>query len=324
MSEVVIYQMEDGKTNLEVQLDEETVWLNLNQIVALFGRDKSVVSRHINNIFREEELDRKAVVANFATTAADGKTYQVNYFNLDVIISVGYRVKSVQGTLFRQWATRILRDHLVRGYTINQQRLEEQAENLLEMQRAVDLLSRTLEQQQLVSDVGKQVLQVITDYAYALSTLDRYDHGTLALEETSGPATFVLEYDEAISVVRSMKAEFGGLFGLEKDQGFRSALGAIYQTFDGKDVYPSIEEKAANLLYFIVKNHAFSDGNKRIAAAIFICFLAANNVLYRPDGGKRLADNALVALTLLIAESKPEEKDTIIRVVVNLINRNNR
>ena len=324
MSEVVIYQMEDGKTNLEVQLDEETVWLNLNQIVALFGRDKSVVSRHINNIFREEELDRKAVVANFATTAADGKTYQVNYFNLDVIISVGYRVKSVQGTLFRQWATRILRDHLVRGYTINQQRLEEQAENLLEMQRAVDLLSRTLEQQQLVSDVGKQVLQVITDYAYALSTLDRYDHGTLALEETSGPATFVLEYDEAISVVRSMKAEFGGLFGLEKDQGFRSALGAIYQTFDGKDVYPSIEEKAANLLYFIVKNHAFSDGNKRIAAAIFICFLAANNVLYRPDGGKRLADNALVALTLLIAESKPEEKDTIIRLVVNLINRNNR
>ncbi len=324
MSEVVIYQMEDGKTNLEVQLDEETVWLNLNQIVALFGRDKSVVSRHINNIFREEELDREAVVANFATTAADGKTYQVNYFNLDVIISVGYRVKSVQGTLFRQWATRILRDHLVRGYTINQQRLEEQAENLLEMQRAVDLLSRTLEQQQLVSDVGKQVLQVITDYAYALSTLDRYDHGTLALEETSGPATFVLEYDEAISVVRSMKAEFGGLFGLEKDQGFRSALGAIYQTFDGKDVYPSIEEKAANLLYFIVKNHAFSDGNKRIAAAIFICFLAANNVLYRPDGGKRLADNALVALTLLIAESKPEEKDTIIRLVVNLINRNNR
>ncbi len=324
MSEVVIYQMEDGKTNLEVQLDEETVWLNLNQIVALFGRDKSVVSRHINNIFREEELDRKAVVANFATTAADGKTYQVNYFNLDVIISVGYRVKSVQGTLFRQWATRTLRDHLVRGYTINQQRLEEQAENLLEMQRAVDLLSRTLEQQQLVNDAGKKVLQVITDYAYALSTLDRYDHGTLALEKTSGPATFVLDYDDAILVVRSMKAEFGGLFGLEKDQGFKSALGAIYQTFDGKDVYPSIEEKAANLLYFIVKNHAFSDGNKRIAAAIFICFLAANNVLYRPDGSKRLADNALVALTLLIAESKPEEKDTIIRVVVNLINRNNR
>ena len=184
-------------------------------------------------------------------------------------------------------------------------------------------MSRTLEHQQLVNDLGKDVLQVITDYAYALATLDRYDHGSLAIEDTSGPAIFALGYDQAISVVQSMKGEFDGLFGLEKDQGFKSALGAIYQTFDGKDVYPSIEEKAANLLYFIVKNHAFSDGNKRIAAAIFIYFLAGNGVLYRPDGSKRLADNALVALTLLIAESRPEEKDTIVKVIVNLINLSN-
>ncbi|MEA1923086.1 MAG: RhuM family protein [Pseudomonadota bacterium] len=211
LSAVVIYQTDSGETRLEVQLDQDTVWLNLNQMTRLFGRDKSVVSRHLNNIFREDELERQAVVANFATTATDGKTYQVDYFNLDVIISVGYRVRSVQGTRFRQWATQTLRNHIVQGYTINQQRLEEQAEKFIDMQRAVELLSRTLEQQQLVNDIGKDVLQVITDYAYALTTLDRYDHGALTLEDTSGPATFVLEYKEAISIVRSMKDESAGI-----------------------------------------------------------------------------------------------------------------
>ena len=323
MREVVFYQAEDGKTLLDVQLEQDTVWLSLKQMVDLFGRDKSVVSRHVSNIFREGELERDSVVAKFATTAADGKRYQVEHFNLDVIISVGYRVKSQRGTQFRRWATQVLRDHLVKGYTLNEQRLREESAKLREMQKAFKLLSRTLEHQQLVNDLGKDVLQVITDYAYALATLDRYDHGSLAIEDTSGPAIFALGYDQAISVVQSMKGEFDGLFGLEKDQGFKSALGAIYQTFDGKDVYPSIEEKAANLLYFIVKNHAFSDGNKRIAAAIFIYFLAGNGVLYRPDGSKRLADNALVALTLLIAESRPEEKDTIVKVIVNLINLSN-
>lgn len=320
MSEVVIYQTEDGNARLKVRLEQETVWLSQKQMAELFGRERSVITKHLGNVFRESELDKKSNVQNLHVANSDKP---VVFYNLDVIISVGYRVKSLQGTRFRQWATRTLRDHVVQGYTINQYRLEEQTEKLVEMQRAVELLSRTLEQQQLVSDTGKEVLQVITDYAYALSTLDRYDHGTLSLEDTGGPATFVLEYDEAISIVRSMKTDFDGLFGLEKDQGFKSALGAIYQTFDGKDVYLSIEEKASNLLYFVVKNHAFSDGNKRIAAAIFIYFLAANKVLYRPDGGKRLADNALVALTLLIAESNPEEKETIVKVVVNLINRNN-
>ncbi|HDR46931.1 MAG TPA: cytochrome C biogenesis protein CycH [Geoalkalibacter subterraneus] len=320
MSEVLIYQAKDGKSRLEVQLDHETVWLSQAQMVDLFQRDQSVVSRHIRNVFKEGELAEQGNMQKMHIANSDKP---VVFYNLEVIISVGYRVKSLRGTQFRQWATRVLREHLVKGYTLNEQRLREERAKLQEMQRAIDLLSRTLDQQHLVNGTGQEVLQVITDYAYALTTLDRYDHGTLAVEGTSGPAAFVLEYKAAIAIVQSMKREFDGLFGQEKDQGFKSALGAIYQTFDGKDVYPSIEEKAANLLYFVVKNHAFTDGNKRIAAAVFIFFLARNGILYREDGTKRLADNALVALTLLIAESRPEEKDTIIKVIVNLINRSN-
>jgi len=320
MSDVVIYRAEDGQTQLDVQLDQDTVWLNQSQLVDLFQRDQSVLSRHIRNVFKEGELDEKSNMQKMHIANSDKP---VVFYNLDVIISVGYRVKSQRGTQFRQWATRILREHLVKGYTLNKQRLSEERAKLQEMQRAIDLLSRTLSDKELVDNLGKEVLQVITDYAYALATLDRYDHGTLVVEATSGPAGYVLEYAEAISIVKSMKGEFDGLFGQEKDQGFKSALGAICQTFDGKDVYPSIEEKAANLLYFVVKNHAFTDGNKRIAAAVFIYFLARNGILYRPDGSKRLADNALVALTLLIVESKPEEKDTIVKVIVNLINRSN-
>jgi len=320
---VVLYQTPDGATSLAVHLEKETVWLTLNQISDLFRRDKSVISRHLHNVFREGELLRKSVVAKYATTAADGKTYQTEYFNLDVIISVGYRVKSQQGTQFRIWATNVLKDHIVKGYSINEQRFREQAEKLTDMRRTVELLARTLANQELVSETGKDVLRVITDYAYALNLLDRYDHGTLTIEETTRQALHVIDYDEAIGIVASMKGEFDGLFGIEKDQGFKSALGAIYQTFGGEELYPSVEEKGANLLYFVVKNHAFSDGNKRIAAALFIYFLGMNGILYRPDGSKRLADNALVALTLLIAESRPDEKETIVKVIVNLINRKN-
>jgi len=323
MSDVIIYQARDGKTRLEVQLDHETVWLSLNQMAELFQRDKSVISRHLRNVFQTGELSRSAVVAKNATTAADGKTYQVDSYNLDAIISVGYRVNSLRGTQFRQWATRVLHDHLVRGYTFNEQRLREETAKLREMQQTVDLLARTLANQELVTETGKDVLRVISDYAYALATLDRYDHGTLSLGETTGKTLRIIDYDEGIGLVKAMKGDFDGLFGIEKDQGFKSALGTIYQTFDGKELYPSVEEKAANLLYFVVKNHAFSDGNKRIAAALFIYFLAGNGILYRPDGSKRLADNALVALTLLIAESRPEEKETIVKVIVNLINRSN-
>jgi len=255
-------------------------------------------------------------------TAADGKVYRTRHYSLDAIIAVGYRVNSFQATRFRQWATRMLHDHIVKGYTINEQRLRDESSKLQAMQQTVALLTRTLTNQELVSETGRDVLRVISDYAYALTLLDRYDHGTLAIEETTGKALHVIDYDEAIDIVASMKSEFDGLFGIEKDQGFKSALGAIYQTFGGNELYPSVEEKGANLLYFVVKNHAFSDGNKR-AAALFIYFLGMNGILYRPDGGKRLADNALVALTLLIAESRPGEKDTIVKVIVSLINRKN-
>jgi prophage maintenance system killer protein len=323
MSEVVIFQTDSGQTGLQVHLDQETVWLTQKQMSELFSKDVRTVNEHLKNIFKEGELEESAVIRKFRITAADGKSYNTTHYNLDVIISVGYRVKSIQGIQFRQWATRILRDHLVRGYTLNEQRLREETAKFKEMQQTIQLLTRTLAGQELVDETGKEVLQVINDYAYALATLDRYDHGSLVVEATSGPAGFMLEYDEAIALVQSMKGDFEGLFGQEKDQGFKSALGAISQTFDGKDVYPSIEEKAANLLYFIVKNHAFTDGNKRIAAAIFIYFLSANGILYRPDGSKRLADNALVALTLLIAESRPDEKEIIVKVIVNLINRSN-
>jgi prophage maintenance system killer protein len=324
--EVVLFQAEDGVTSIDVQLDHETVWLNLNQMAELFQRDKSVVSRHLRAIYQSDELSREATVAKNATVQIEGDrrvARTIEVYNLDVIIAVGYRVNSRRGTQFRQWATRVLRDHLVKGYTIHEQRLREEGAKLREMQQTVDLLARTLTARELVTDTGQDVLRVIGDYAYALATLDRYDHGTLAIGETTGKTLRAIDYEEGISLVNAMKGEFDGLFGIEKDQGFKSALGTIYQTFDGKELYPSVEEKAANLLYFVVKNHAFSDGNKRIAAALFIYFLAANAILYREDGSKRLADNALVALTLLIAESRPDEKETIVKVIINLINRSN-
>lgn len=320
---IVLYQAPDGSSSLQVQLDHDTVWLTQKQMAELFAKDVRTINEHVRNIFREGELDELSVIRKYRITAADGKSYDTIHYNLDVIISVGYRVKSQQGTRFRQWATKVLRDHIVKGYTLNEQRLREESAKLQAMQQTVALLARTLTNQELVSDTGRDVLRVIDDYAYALATLDRYDHGTLAIEGTTRQALHVIGYDEGIRIVNAMKGDFNGLFGLEKDQGFKSALGAIYQTFGGEELYPSVEEKGANLLYFVVKNHAFSDGNKRIAAALFIYFLGMNGILYHADCSKRLADNALVALTLLIAESRPEEKETIVKVIVNLINRNN-
>ena len=321
--DIILYQADDGTARLDVRIEQETVWLTQDQMADLFGRERSVITKHLRNVFREGELEEAAVRADFARTASDGKSYQVQFFNLDAIISVGYRVNSKRGTQFRQWATRVLREHLVSGYTINEQRLREQDSKLADLRRTVSLLGKTLASQAVGLDEAKGLLRVITDYAYALTTLDRYDHGTLAIEKTTRPVPHILTYQAAMEIVMSMKAGFGGLFGLEKDKGFASALGAIYQTFGGEELYPSIEEKAANLLYFIVKNHAFIDGNKRIGAALFVAFLAANGVLYRADGSKRLADNALVALTLLIAEAKPEDRETIVTVIVSLINRAN-
>jgi prophage maintenance system killer protein len=321
--DVVLYNTDEGRVQLEVHLDNETVWLTQDQMAELFGRERSVITKHVRNVFNEGELEEDSVRAKFAHTAADGKTYQVQSYNLDVIISVGYRVKSKRGTQFRQWATRVLREHLVRGFTLNEKRLQEQAQKLEDLRRTVGLLEQTLSHQAIGLDEARGLLQVITDYAYALTTLDRFDHGTLAIEQVTRPAPYTMTYEAAMEIVKAMQPGFGGLFGLEKDQGFKSALGAVYQTFGGEELYPSVEEKAANLLYFVVKNHAFSDGNKRIGAALFISFLAGNHALYRVDGSKRIADNALVALTLLIAESRPQDKDTIVKVIVSLINRAN-
>ncbi len=321
--EVLIYQAEDGKAALEVRLDKETVWLDAHQMAQLFDRDRTVIVRHVKNVYQSNELDKTSTCVKNAQVAADGKVREMDLYNLDIIISVGYRVNSKRGTQFRQWATCVLREHLVKGYTINEKIFREQAEKLADLRKTVALLENTLASQSLGFNEATGLLRVITDYAYALTTLDRYDHGTLTIEETTHPTPHVLAYEAAKVIIDSMKGEFGGIFGIEKDDGFKSALETIYQTFGGEELYPSIEEKAAHLLYFTIKNHAFIDGNKRIAAAVFIYFLAANRILYRADGTKRLADNALVALTLLIAESRPDEKETIVKVVINLINRRN-
>ncbi|THU41191.1 cytochrome C biogenesis protein CycH [Niastella caeni] len=323
--EIVMYQSPDGHTSIDVKLENETVWLSLNQMAALFGRDKSVISRHIVNVFNESELVRDSVVAKNATTGSDGKIYQVEYFNLDVVISIGYRVKSQRGTQFRIWANRVLKEYLVKGYALNEKRLQEQSRQLDDLKQAVKLLGNVVGNHELTSDEATGLLKVVTDYTYALDVLDRYDHQVLEIHDTTANELYQITYDEAIWAIKGLRNKFGGslLFGNEKDESFQGSLAAIYQTFDGHYVYPSVEEKAANLLYFVVKNHSFSDGNKRIAAFLFVWFMEKNHILYRHDGSKRIADNALVAITLMIAESKPVEKDMMTKVVVNLINLKN-
>ncbi|OKL41876.1 virulence protein RhuM/Fic/DOC family protein [Pontibacter flavimaris] len=325
IGEIFIYETEAGQAAIDVTLQQETVWLTLNQLSELFGRDKSVVSRHLKNIFQSEELIRDAVVANFATTASDGKTYQVDYYNLDVIISVGYRVNSKRGTQFRIWATNVLRRHLVEGYTLNEKRLMEQAQKYNDLKQTVKLLQNVIQRKELTGDESAGLLQVISDYTYALDVLDDYDHQRLTITGTHRQELFRITYESAMAAIRTLKEKFGGseLFGREKDQSFQSSINTIYQSFGGEDLYPSTEEKAANLLYFVVKNHSFSDGNKRIAAFLFVWFMEKNQLLYDTEGRKRIADNALVALTLLIAESDPSEKETMIKVIVNLINQQN-
>lgn len=324
-SNIKIYLLEDGKAEISVHLDKETVWLSLSQMSELFERDKSVISRHINNIFKENELTRSSVVAKNATTASDGKTYLIEYFNLDVIISVGYRIKSKRGTQFRIWANQIIKDYIVRGYTLNQKRLEQKSEQFKELKESIKILSTVINYKPLDTDESVGLLKIISEYAYALDILDQYDYQSLQISDTSGKEIYQLTYDEAINQINLAMRVHGNspLFGREKDASFKSSISTIYQTFDGIDLYPSIEEKAANLLYLITKNHSFSDGNKRIAAFLFLYFLEKNGVLYDKNQNKRIADNTLVALTLMIAVSKPEEKDIMTKVIVNLINRKN-
>jgi prophage maintenance system killer protein len=324
-SDILIYQLEDGETEINVQLDNETVWLNLNQIADLFGRDKSVISRHINNIFKEKELQKDSVVAKNATTASDGKIYQVDYYNLDVIISVGYRIKSKRGTQFRIWANQVIKEYLIKGYSINEKLLAQQNEQLKELQESVKILGSVMNYKALTNDESIGLLKIISDYAYALDILDQYDYQRLEIKNTTEKETYQLTYEEAIKQIQTAKRVHGNsdLFGHEKDESFKSSISTIYQTFDGQELYPSVEEKASNLLYFITKNHSFSDGNKRIAAFLFLYFLERNGILFDKNGNKRIADNTLVALTLMIAVSRPDEKDTMTKIIVNLINRNN-
>ena len=322
---IEIYQTENGETEISVMLDRDTVWLNLMQLTELFQRDKSVISRHISNIFKEKELDVNSVVAKNATTAKDGKVYQVDYYNLDVIISIGYRIKSLRGTQFRIWANNVLKSYLIKGFSINEQLLTHETEQLKGLQKTVKILGSVLNYKTLNNDESVGLLQIISEYAYALEIIDRYDYQSLEIIETSGKETFQLTYSESIQQIKVAKKEHGNseLFGKEKDESFNSSLATIYQTFDGVDLYPSVEEKAANLLYFIIKNHSFVDGNKRIAALLFLYFLERNGILFDIHGNKRIADNSLVALTLMIAISKPDEKNTMIKVIVSLINKKN-
>jgi len=277
-SEIKIYKTPEGKTSIEVKLEKDTVWLNLNQMAELFERDKSVISRHVTNIYKEGELNKESTVAKIATVQKEGKRKiirNIEYFNLDVIISVGYRIKSKRGTQFRIWANQVIKDYLIKGYAINQQLLQKQVKQLNELKETIKILGNTLEYKELTSGESKGLLKIISDYSYALEILDQYDYQTLKIENTSGKEIYQLTYEEAVKQIELVKKTYGNseLFGHEKDNSFKSSIATIYQTFDGIDLYPSIEEKAANLLYFIVKNHSFTDGNKRIAAFSFLYFL---------------------------------------------------
>lgn len=307
--EIVLFT--DGNVVLEVPItpEQDTVWLNRNQMAELFERDVKTIGKHVNNALKEELQDQTATVANFAIVQKEGERSvmrQVAHYNLDVIISVGYRVKSKRGIAFRKWANKVLRDYIVKGYAVNDNRMNQ-------LKEVVRIMKRTEEQLD-----AKQILSVIEKYSLALELLDAYDHQNMKRPE-GGNTIYLLSYEECRKLIDSMS--YGGssdVFGNEKDDSFKGSIGAIYQTFAGQEVYPSLEEKAANLLYFITKNHSFSDGNKRIAAAIFLYFMDRNQALFR-DGEKVIADHTLVALTIMIAESKPEEKEMMISVTMNCI-----
>ena len=325
-NKIVIYQTEDGQTQIDVRLENDTVWLTQAQMAELFETDRTSIVRHINNIYRVDELEREATCAKIAQVQTEGKrqvTRTIPYFNLDMIISVGYRVNSKRGIKFRQWANRVLKDYLVKGYAINERIRKEQ---IGELRQLVQMVGRTIQNQDVADTSESQdLLNVVVDYTYALDTLDNYDYERLSIQKTTKEEPFHATYENAMEAINGLREKFGGssLFGNEKDDSFKSSIGQIYQTFGGEELYPSVEEKAAMLLYLVTKNHSFSDGNKRIAATLFLWFLNNNHVLYRADGSKRIADNTLVALTLMIAESRTEEKDVMVKVVVNLINQQN-
>jgi death-on-curing family protein len=327
-SEIKIFKSKDGDTEIQVKLDNDTVWLNQYQLEDLFHTDRSSINRHISNIYKSKELKEKSTCAFFAQVQTEGGrevARKIKFYNLDLIISVGYRVNSKRGTEFRIWANKIIKEYLIKGYSLNEKRLAQQNEKLRELQEAVKIIGKVLNYKALENSESVELIKIITEYAYGLEILDQYDYQNLEIKSTSGKEIYQLTYSEAIKKIKQVRNVFSNsdLFGVEKDSSLKSSLSTIYQTFDGVDLYPSIEEKAANLLYFVTKNHSFVDGNKRIAAFLFLYFLERNGILFDISGNKRIADNALVALTLMIAVSKPEEKETMVKVIVNLINKRN-
>jgi prophage maintenance system killer protein len=321
--EIIMYQTPDGGTNLDVRLENETIWLTQAQIAKLFGTKRPAITKHLNNIYQSEELMETGTCSILEHVGNDAKQiYQTKYYNLDAVLSVGYRVNSKNATQFRIWANKVLKEYIVKGYVINHNAKVEQLEDL---KQTVKLLSNVISNQSLTAGEATGLLKVITDYTYALDTLDKYDYQSLEINNTTKEISFHATYENAMEAIGTLRRKFGsgGLFGNEKDQSFQSSINTIYQTFDSKDLYPSIEEKAAMLLYLVVKNHSFSDGNKRIAAFLFLWFLENNGILYKSNGSRLIENNTLVALTLMIAESRTEEKDIMAKVIVNLINRNN-
>ena len=323
---IEIYRSQDGSIQLNVKLENDTVWLTQSQMAELFGVDRTSIVRHIRNIYKSEELDQNSTCAKNAQVRTEGHRSilrEIPYYNLDMIISVGYRVNSKNATSFRRWATSVLKQYIIKGYAINQQI---KLDRYNELKDVVRLMSRTVGlQEKVTSEEYGGLFNVISDYVYALDTLDHYDYQSLSIQKTTKEEPFRATYENAMEAISALKEKFGGSqwFANEKDDSFKSSIGQIYQTFGGEDLYPSVEEKAAMLLYLVVKNHSFSDGNKRIAAMLFLWFLNNNHALYAEDGHKRIADNTLVALTLMIAESRTEEKDVMVKVVVNLINKEN-
>ncbi|MDE6578481.1 MAG: virulence protein RhuM/Fic/DOC family protein [Muribaculaceae bacterium] len=325
-TKLVIYKTPNGETQLDVTVHGDTIWLTQRQIAELFGTKVPAISKHLKNIFESGELERDTTISKMETVVNRGfrgsSVEVVAHYNLDAILSVGYRVNSKNATAFRIWANKILKQYLLQGYAINERIASQKYDELSQL---VKVLGRTIQNQEKLTDDSRSLLDVVVDYTYALDTLDRYDYQELKIEDTTGNEAFHATYENALEVIRELHEKFGGstLFGNEKDDSFKSSIGQIYQTFGGVDLYPSVEEKAAMLLYLVTKNHSFSDGNKRIAATLFLWFLNGNGILYNEDGSKRIADNTLVALTLMIAESRTEEKDTMVKVIVNLINKNN-
>lgn len=331
MSDIVIY--EDGNVELSSTLENETIWLSQKQMEELFGRERSVISKHIRNIFKEEELEEEKVCANFAHTTKHGaikgktQTKNIKYYNLDVIISVGYRVKSTNGTKFRIWANNVLKEYLLKGYVLNQKRLQQQKFD--ELEKTLELIKNSIKSKELNSEISKGFVEIISNYAKSWALLQGYDDQSLKEISTCKEHKFILNYDESKKAIEEfkkaliLKGEATKLFGQEKANEFQGNLLSIYQTFGGDELLPSVEQKAANLLYYIIKGHPFIDGNKRIGAYLFILFLSKNSALYKSNGELKINDNALASLALLVATSKPEQKDIIIRLIMNILYEDN-